>query len=56
MTSWLDKIEVFLVKSFLVLLVCLLVCQYIIGQPRWADALILLNRLEGVVYTYGGLQ
>jgi predicted RND superfamily exporter protein len=52
----LDRIEEAMIKIFLLLAAILVLCQYIIKHPRWAEALVLITRLEGVVYTYGGLN
>jgi len=53
---WLDKIEVTLIKTFLVLAILLVLCQCILHSPRFSQAFVLLNRLEGIVYTYGENQ
>lgn len=53
MFKWVDRIEEILIKTFLVLFVCVILIQYIIQHPRWADILVLINRLEGI--SYGGL-
>lgn len=54
MFAWLDKIEIFLVKAFVVLALALVISQFIALHPVLADIFVLINRLEGV--TYGGLQ
>lgn len=54
MLQWLDKIEIFLIKVFLVLVASLVIVQVIIRDPRWSQVLVLIDRLEGLVYTYGG--
>lgn len=54
MIQWLDKIEVFLIKAFLVLTLVLVICQFIALHPALADIFVLINRLEGVIY--GGMQ
>jgi len=56
MFHWLDKIEIFLVKCFLILAVAVVLCQLIIRHPSMSEVVVLLDRLEGVVYTYGGIQ
>ena len=53
---FLDKVEAFLIKSFLVLAGCVLVFQVLAKKPVLADLLILLHRLEGAVYQYSGIQ
>ena len=49
----LDKIEAILIKSFLLLAALALIFQLVARHPRWADMLVLLNRLEGAVYNSG---
>ncbi|MGI6364406.1 MAG: hypothetical protein ACOX2G_01410 [Bacillota bacterium] len=49
-----DKIEIFLVKAFVVLALALIFFQFVVLHPALADFFVLIKRLEGV--TYGGLQ
>ena len=55
MLSPLDKIEAFLIKTFLVLALLVLIVQILLNHPLWSDVLVLLNRLEGAVYEFSGL-
>ncbi|MDD3073113.1 MAG: hypothetical protein PHS56_01600 [Eubacteriales bacterium] len=52
----LDKIETLLIKVFLILFGFLILFQLMANNPGWSDILVLLNRLEGAVYKYSGLQ
>ena len=56
MSQLLNRIEEILIKVFLLLAATLVLSQYIIRHPRWAEVLVLINRLEGAVYHYGGLN
>ena len=53
MPTLLDKIEAILIKTFLLLAALALIFQLVARYPRWADVLVLLNRLEGAVYNSG---
>lgn len=52
MLQWLDKIEIILIKAFLVLAVGIIICQCIALHPDLADVFILINRLEGITYVH----
>jgi len=56
MFIYLDKVETFLIKLFLVLASFILIFQVLAKNPVFSDLLILLNRLEGAVYQYSGIQ
>lgn len=55
MFTLLDKIETLLIKIFLFLAGFLILFQLLLNHPSWSNILVLLNRLEGVVYNYSGL-
>lgn len=54
MFQWLDKIEIILIKAFIVLALGIIISQCIALHPALADIFVLINRLEGV--SYRGLQ
>lgn len=56
MFACIDKIEILLIKCLLGLGLAIVVWQLILQLPGWSDFLVLLNRLEGIVYSYGGWQ
>lgn len=55
MDKLLVKLEVGLLKVFLLLVAATVLCQLLIYNTGWARWLVLLERLQGPVYTTGGL-
>lgn len=56
MYACIDKLEIIMIKCLIIVGIALIFSQAIIQHSGWSDFLVLLNRLEGTVYTYGGWQ